>query len=195
MTAALRFPLRTHRLLLRPFTMDDLPAFSALYAREDVCRYLPWPPLSLDRSRAMLERIRTKVALGPAEADDGLRLAVVLPETGGIIGDVSIWRTSREHQLAEIGFVFHPDHHGQGFATEAMRVVIGLGFEAGGTHRIMGRCDARNTPSAALMERLGMRREAHLRENEYLKGEWTDELDYAILDREWTGARDTASRH
>jgi RimJ/RimL family protein N-acetyltransferase len=108
---------------------------------------------------------------------------------------VSIWRTSREHQLAEIGFVFHPDHHGHGFATEAMRVVIGLGFEAGGTHRIMGRCDARNTPSAALMERLGMRREAHLRENEYLKGEWADELDYAILDREWTGARDTASRH
>jgi RimJ/RimL family protein N-acetyltransferase len=184
-TAAPPFPLRTDRLLLRPFTLDDLADFHAMYGREDVCRYLPWPAQTLEGSRAMLDRIRTRTAIGPAEEDDGMRLAVVLVDGGALIGDVSIWWTSREHRQAEIGFVLHPGHHGHGYASEAMRVVVDIGFESGGVHRIMGRCDARNRPSAALMERLGMRREAHLRENEYLKGEWTDELIFAILDREW----------
>ena len=43
----------------------------------------------------------------------------------------------------------------------------------------------RNAASARVLERLGMRREAHFVENEWLKGEWTDELVYAMLDREW----------
>ncbi len=190
MTAPARFPLRTSRLLLRPFTSDDLPAFHAMYGRDDVCRYLPWPAQSLEESRAMLERIRTKTAIGPGDDEDGLRLAVVLPETGALIGDVSLWWESREHAQAEIGFVVHPGHHGRGYGSEAMRLLLDIGFREARIHRIMGRCDARNAASAALMERLGMRREAHLRENEFLKGEWTDELVYAILDREWLSARE-----
>jgi RimJ/RimL family protein N-acetyltransferase len=63
--------------------------------------------------------------------------------------------------------------------------MLGLGFGGLRLHRIVGRCDGRNLSSAQLMERLGMRREAHLVENEYVKGEWTDELIYAMLDREW----------
>ena len=51
--------------------------------------------------------------------------------------------------------------------------------------RIIGRCDGRNAASAKAMERLGMRREAHLRENEMVKGEWCDELVYAMLVDEW----------
>ncbi len=192
-TEPTRFPLRTARLVLRPFTRDDLSALHGLYGREDVIRYLYWQAQTLDEARAMIERILPMTAIGP-DADQ-LRLAVCLPgaEPGApdqVIGDFSLWRTSREHGQAEIGFVLHPDHHGHGYGLEGMTALLRLAFTDGGLHRVVGRCDARNAPSARLMERLGMRREAHFVENEFVKGEWTDELVYAILDREWLSARD-----
>ena len=74
---------------------------------------------------------------------------------------------------------------GQGFATEACTAVLDLAFEHLGLHRVVANMDARNTASARLAERLGMRREAHHRSAEMFKGEWSDLLVYAILDREW----------
>jgi len=189
-TATSRLPIRTDRLVLRPFIADDLDALHEMYAREDVVRYLPWPPQTIEEARAMLERIRPMTDIGP-EADR-LRLAVCLAAADGsagpVIGDFSLWRTSREHRQAEIGFVLHPDHHGHGYALEGMTELLRLAFTDGGFHRVVGRCDVRNPPSARLMERLGMRREAHFVENEFVKDEWTDELVYAILDREWRAA-------
>jgi RimJ/RimL family protein N-acetyltransferase len=108
-----------------------------------------------------------------------------------VIGDCTLWRVSREHRLGEIGFVFHPDHQGRGYATEAGRELLRLAFAEHGCHRVIGRLEARNAASARVLERLGMRREAHLLENEWVKGEWQSELAYAILEHEWrtqTGA-------
>jgi RimJ/RimL family protein N-acetyltransferase len=81
--------------------------------------------------------------------------------------------------------VFNPDHHGHGYATEAARALLRLAFGEFGFHRVIGRIEARNTASAGVLERLGMRQEAHLIENEYVKGEWQSETVYAILAREW----------
>src|SRR5690606_7276538 len=105
--------------------------------------------------------------------------------TGALVGDVNLVWTSREHRQGEIGFVLHPAHHGLGFASEAGAVMLRLGFEGLGLHRIVGRCDGRNLASARVMEKLGMRREAHFRENEIVKGEWSDEIVYAMLSTEW----------
>jgi RimJ/RimL family protein N-acetyltransferase len=110
---------------------------------------------------------------------------VVLPQAGRVIGDVVLLRVSREHRTGEVGYIFHPDHAGHGYATEAARAMLGLGFEGFGMHRIIGRLDARNAASARVLERLGMRREAHFVRNEFIKGEWTDELVYALLETEW----------
>jgi RimJ/RimL family protein N-acetyltransferase len=120
-----------------------------------------------------------------ANEGDGLVLAAIVRETGTLIGDFTLKFLSAEHRQGEIGFVLHPDHHGRGYATEAAPLILRFGFEQRGLHRIIGRCDGRNTASARLMERLGMRREAHLVENEFIKGEWADELIYAMLAREW----------
>jgi RimJ/RimL family protein N-acetyltransferase len=183
------FPLRTERLLLRPFLDDDLEALYAMQRREDVTRYLYWGPRSPDEARHLLQRLMRMTAI---DDDSGaLRLAALLPDSGVLIGDFSLQRVSREHQQGEIGFIVHPDHHGHGYATEAATVLLRLGFEELGLHRIVGRCDARNTASARLMERLGMRREAHLRENELVKGEWCDELIYAMLASEWESSGQT----
>jgi RimJ/RimL family protein N-acetyltransferase len=173
------YPIATPRLVLRPFTMDDLPALHAIQSRPDVTRYLMWGPRSRDEVRQVLAR-RARTTTLRAEGET-LVLAVTLRDSGTLIGDVNLHWASLQHRQGEIGFVLHPDHHGRGFAGEAAAVMLRLGFEDLGLHRIVGRCDARNSPSAKVMERLGMRREAHFRQNEIVKGEWTDELVYAML--------------
>ena len=177
------YPILTERLELRPYREDDLDAFFAIQSREDVTRYLYWDPQTREGAREALAARMTRTRLDVE--GDGLALAAVLRESGALIGGFSlVWRSS-EHRQGEIGFELHPDHHGRGYGTEGAPEMLRIGFEALGLHRIIGRADARNTGSARLMERLGMRREAHLVENEFIKGEWCDELVYAMLDREW----------
>jgi RimJ/RimL family protein N-acetyltransferase len=98
-------------------------------------------------------------------------------------------RRSVEHRQVEVGYVFHPDSGGQGYATEATRALVDLAFDDLDAHRVFARTDARNTASAALLRRLGMRQAAHFREVEIFKGDWGGELVFAILDREWQAAR------
>jgi RimJ/RimL family protein N-acetyltransferase len=177
------YPLLTERLSLRPFRDDDLDAFYAIQRRPDVVRYLYWEPRSREETREMLERRKLQTQI--EREGEGLHLAADLRASGTLAGHFNLVLSSQEHRQGEIGFVMHPDHHGQGYASEGARLMLRLGFEELGLHRIVGRCDARNVASARLMERLGMRREAHLIENEFVKGEWADELIFAMLDREW----------
>jgi RimJ/RimL family protein N-acetyltransferase len=72
--------------------------------------------------------------------------------------------------------------------------MLELGFDALGLHRIIGRIDARNDASAAVLRRVGMRQEAVLVENEWFKGEWSTEIDFAILEHEWRARREPAGR-
>ena len=180
------YPLRTARLLLRPFGDDDLDAMHDIYSRGDVTRYLYWEPRTWDEAHEMLARRKQETAI--ETEGDGLHLAAQLHDSPDLIGHVSIRWVSEEHRQGEIGFVIHPDHQGRGYATEASAVVLRLGFDGLDLHRIVGRCDGRNAVAARVMERLGMRPEAHLHENEFIKGEWTDELVYAILADEWRAA-------
>lgn len=193
------YPVRTTRLHLRPLREDDVEDVVAYRGRSDVCRWVPFEPMSrsevLDRIRSSLGQLAQEgqaltagVELPAAEAPD---VAVDgQPDRRGIvIGDVVlIWR-SREHATGEIGYVFHPDYSGQGFATEAVRALLDIAFGTYGLHRVTARIDARNLASVRLAERVGMRQEAHLVENEWFKGAWSDEIDYAMLQREWLSTR------
>ena len=114
----------------------------------------------------------------------------MLKATSAVIGDATLFLLSAEHRQGEIGFLFHPDHHGRGYATEAAELLLQLAFEEFTLHRVIGRLEPRNEASVRVLERLGMRREAHFVENEFVKGEWQSELVYALLEREWR-ARET----
>jgi RimJ/RimL family protein N-acetyltransferase len=177
------YPVRTPRLVLRPFTPDDLEALHDFHRLPEVTRYLYHEP----RNRAEVSvLLQGKIASSSLSADSkALCLAAELAVTGQLVGDCTLFWLSRAHQQGEIGFIFHPAFQGRGLAIEAAAAMLRLGFEGLGLHRIMGRCDGRNRRSARVMERIGMRREAHLVENEFVKGEWTDELVYAILRSEW----------
>lgn len=181
------FPICTERIDLRPFSDDDVDPAYELHTRADVVRYLPWIPQSREEVAAQLPRWKALTAIdGKAE---GLRLVGTLRVSGERIGEFSFWRTSPEHQSGMIGYVLHPEHHGNGYATEVSRELLRLGFDELGLHRIAASADARNTASIRVMERLGMRREALFRENELTRGEWTDEVVYALLQHEWRAMR------
>jgi RimJ/RimL family protein N-acetyltransferase len=176
-------PVETERLVLRPFVADDLDALFAMQSRPDVARHLYWDARNEEEVRTALE---TKLAsVGIHTEGDVLALAAVLKGTNEVVGDFILQLTSEEHQAGEIGFIVHPDHQGRGYATEAARVFLRIAFEDLQLHRVTGRVEARNAASGRVLEKLGMRQEAHLVENEFVKGKWQSELVYAILDREW----------
>jgi RimJ/RimL family protein N-acetyltransferase len=180
-------PLLTERLLLRPFATTDFDGLLAIQSRADVARYLYWDPRT---SAEVRETLAVKIrATAIVSEGDNLSLAAELRSTGELIGDCNLHWTSAEHRQGEIGFVFHPDHHGRGYATEAAEALLALAFDGLRVHRVIGRLEARNAASARVLERLGMRKEAHLVENEHVKGEWQSEVIYALLDREWARRR------
>jgi RimJ/RimL family protein N-acetyltransferase len=115
--------------------------------------------------------------------------AVILRDTGEFVADLSLWWVSEGHAQGELGFVVHPAHQRRGYATEAARPLLDFAFDTMGMHRVVGRAEARNLASARVLEKLGMRREAHLVENEWVKGEWQSELVYAVLAEEWAAQR------
>ena len=184
-------PIETPRLTLRPFTLDDFGDLYAYQSRPDVARYLHWDARDHARVRQALDRQCRETTLH-AEGD-WLTFAVVWREVAVVVSEVGLKWLSREHRQGETGFVFNPDYHGRGLATEAAEAMLTLGFDNMGWHRITGSCDARNHPSARLMERIGMRREAHFIHNQIVKGEWAEELVYAILDHEWKARRPSAA--
>ncbi|RYG56509.1 MAG: N-acetyltransferase [Alphaproteobacteria bacterium] len=177
------FPIATSRLRLRPFTRGDVDSVFSYRGRSDVAEYLFDQALS--REECALAVQQRTVQIGWTMEADKIVLAVERRDEGTLIGELSlIWR-SEDARQGEIGWIFHPDHHGQGFATEAARALLDLGFQGADLHRVFARCDARNTSSWRLMERLGMRREAHFREHARFKGGWDEEFIYAVLRRDW----------
>nr|VDG61883.1 acetyltransferase, gnat family protein [Streptococcus thermophilus] len=174
-------PITTPRLIIRPFTPADEDDMFDFESRDDVARYLYNEPLTREDNAAELAKRMTQTKL----ESDGDTLLLAVEYDGKVIGYVLLMLLSRENLQGEFGFVFHPDYQGKGLASEAAREMLRFGFETLNLHRIIGRCDPRNAGSARLMARLGMRKEAHFRELEIFKGEWGDELTYAMLKREW----------
>ncbi len=181
------YPLRTPRLDLRPFEPGDLEHVCDMHTREEVVRYLYSDVLTDEEIQSRLQKQLGRVAL--RQEGDGITPVAVLRETGEVVGEAALGWVSEAHRTGEVGFILKPDFQGRGFATEMAAEMLRLGFEEAGFHRIVGQCDARNTGSWAVMERVGMRREAHLVQNEWVKGEWCDGLDYAILADEWRAGR------
>jgi RimJ/RimL family protein N-acetyltransferase len=177
------YPIRTERLLLRPYAHADAEALYAYQRLPEVHRYLYTEPLTRSEVEARVAERAGRGAIAAVGA--AITLVAGLAQTGELVGDCVLFWRSEEHKQGEVGYVFNPAYRGRGLATEAVGGLLRVGFEGMGLHRIAGHLDARNTPSARVLERAGLRREAHLVQNEFVKGEWTDELIYGILRREW----------
>ncbi|MET7952221.1 GNAT family protein [Micromonospora sp. NPDC005324] len=184
-------PIATARLLLRPFAVSDIEDVWAYQRRPEVARYMLWEARSREQCRLAVDQMATECGL--AAEGDCLSLAVVWPEADRVVGQVElVWQSESDRQ-GEVGYVFNPDYRGRGFATEAVRALLRWGFEELDLHRIIGRCDAQNSASIALLERLRMRREAHFVDNAFVKGAWCGTYVYAMLQREWRKSRTPAN--
>lgn len=179
------FPIETSRLRLRPFARGDVDAVYAYRRREDVARYLFDGPMSHE---SVTEALQVRVGQEVLDAEGSkIFLAVETLSPHALVGEVSLILRDAGNRQGEVGYIFHPDHHGHGYATEAAGALLDMGFGGAGLHRIYARCAAANTASWRVMERLGMRREAHFREHIFVKGAWDEEFVYAVLAQEWRG--------
>ncbi len=183
--------LVSDRLTLRRFGLTDVPALVAYRSRPEVARFQSWDaPYPAADGEAM---IRAMLAEHPDTPGQWFQYAVTLRSTGELIGDCAARTDADDPRQAELGFTMAPAHQGRGYATEAARALLRYLFQTRAKHRVHACCDARNAASARVLERLGMRREGHLRESTWMKGEWTDDLLYAILDREWADSAGQAT--
>ncbi|MGK7222234.1 GNAT family N-acetyltransferase [Kocuria flava] len=176
-------PPDTDRLSFRRFRAEDLDPMHSYQSREDYAQYAWRGP----RSRADCERaIAENSGLRPWGRDgDHVRFAVTPRGSDELVGEIVMTLVDAHAAQVEIGWVVHPEHTGQGYASEAARAAIGFAFGPLGAHRVRASLDALNISSAKVCERLGMRLEATLRESHHQLGQWRDELVYAVLAEEF----------
>lgn len=175
--------LVAERVTLRRFGPADVTRLVSYRSDLAVARYQSWDaPYPLSSGERLIAALRGE---HPDTPGQWFQFAMALRATDELIGDCASFTDAEDPRLAEIGFTLDPRFQRRGYATEAARALLGYLFAARSKHRVMARCDPRNVASAAVLERLGMRREGHLRESSWAKGEWTDDLVYAILDHEW----------
>lgn len=171
--------IETERLLLRPFKENDFDDVYAIYKDQKVCKLLLHEPWDKNNAKDQFQKKRKNSEL---KKDSTLNLAVVHSHT--VIGDISVWYTEMK-ETVEIGYSFHAEVKGKGFATEAMKNVVHHLFKYMNIHRIQANLDARNVSSAKLCERIGMRKEAHFIQDFWNKEKWTDSLVYGLLASDW----------
>ena len=171
------------RVVLRRFHPGDVTEFVAYRSSPAIARYQSWDaPYPREEGDRFVQAIMKD---HPDTAGEWFQFAVALRATGQLIGDCAAMPLADDPRQCEIGFTLAQRYQGHGYATEAVRLLIGYLLTVRGKHRVIAYCDRRNAASAAVLERLGMRREGHLRESTWAKGEWTDDLLYAVLDHEW----------
>jgi RimJ/RimL family protein N-acetyltransferase len=173
--------ITTERLVLRRFRASDAPVLAEYRSDPEVARYQSWEaPFSLLRAETAVAGF---IASDPDRAG-WFQYAVERADDKKLIGDVAVHLHDNLKQ-AEIGFTLATAYQKRGFATEAVGAVLARLFRVQGLHKVAGECDARNAASAGLFERLGFTREGHLRQQTWIKGEWTDDLIYGLLAQEW----------
>ncbi len=184
-------PIETDRLLLRAFAPGDIEAVAAYHALPEAQRFRDARVRSRADVEEALDAMRAERALN--RPGDMLSLAVVRRSDDRLVGQVGLrWHDATAAQ-GELRFVFNPIFRSQGYAGEAVRAMLDLGFADFDLHRIFTRCDARNQAIARMLKSLGMRLEAHYREHALFRGEWDEELHFAVLDREWRSANHPAA--
>ena len=169
-------------MILRRFRAEDLHAFHAYRADPEVARFQGWSDFTLDDATRFIE---TQAGLVPGALGVGAQIAVVSKASGEMIGDVFLATPEDDSQQARIGYTFARQHQGRGLATEAVRTLLDYVFRVLDKRRVTATTFASNERSVALLERIGMRREAHHVQSALLEEAWADEYVYALLRHEW----------
>ena len=171
----------TDRLIIRFAKPDDAEAIYSYRSDVIVNQYQGWFPESAEEVRDYIKNMPTTFDV----ANVCLQFAIIKKDENLLIGDMGIIFSNHNNLQAEIGCTLHKDLQGKGYATEALRAMINIFFLTLNKHRVIASIDPENTASIRLIERLGFRKEGHFKESYFLRGEWVDDVIYAILRKEW----------
>ena len=166
----------TARLLLRPIEAADWP---------EIHRYMSDPEVTAWLPEGLLDEAAAQAFAARHASDEAEALAVLSRDGGEFVGHMVFhpWFGARTH---EVGWVIARPHQGRGYATEAAQALLAHAFKTLRCHRVIATCQPQNPASWRVMEKLGMRREAHFRAGLLRpSGEWWDEYFYAILADEY----------
>lgn len=172
----------TERLALRCITPLDAKAIFDYRSNPQISKFQTWKPKEL---KDVYEFICEKISKVPNIPDTWYQLGIIIKKTDEFIGDIGIHFCNEDNVQVEIGYTLSEKYQGKGFATEAIKAVIDYLFSVLNKHRITASADPRNIKSVALLERIGMRKEAHFKKSFWFNNEWTDDVIYAILKEEW----------
>lgn len=170
--------LKTQRLLVRHMSEEDADDLFEMLSNKDIYRFEPGEPISREHARQR--------ALDCSR--DPSFWAVVLQSNQKMVGRLYFNQVEPKHLLTwELGYIFNPVYHNQGYASESALALIQYGFANWGIHRVVAYCSPANIPSWRVMEKIGMQREGYLRQNIFFRRDengnplWQDSFAYAML--------------
>lgn len=187
MSSSTPYP-RGPRLRLRDFTSADIPAVHEYTSDSEVTRWSTWGPNTLAQTTTFVDDAAQAHLAGDRSA---YSLAAVLE--GKVIGSVAVWITDPHDRNGELGYTFHRDHWGMGYATEAVGQLLEFGFETLRLERISATCHPGNAASISVLERSGFTLEGRLRSHRLVRGARRDSLLHSILRDEYTGRLHSSS--
>ncbi len=174
--------VETERLILRELNKEDFASIHSYVSDPEVCRYQTWGPNSEADTQCFLDGSIKYQFDSPRYHYE---IAVVTRADNKLIGSCSIHITNLQNREGSIGYCYNKQYWRSGYASEAAKAIIKFGFEDLNLHRIFATCDPNNIGSSKVLEKIGMKREGHLRENMWQKGKWRDSFVYSILEDEY----------
>ena len=168
--------LESDRLLLRPFALTDAEDLYEINRDEQTTRYIYPPHKTLEETENLLINFFMQKPIG--------KYAIELKETGKMVSTFEI-HLQGHNNSAEIGFTQNRAYWGNGYMTEAAKLVLDVAFNQLNLTRVYGGCDARNTASGQTLQRIGMTHEGTFRKDHEFNGEYADSHYYSILKEEF----------
>jgi RimJ/RimL family protein N-acetyltransferase len=167
--------IETERLLLRPWESVDAPVVQRELSRVEMGRMLAIPhPYPSDGAAVWISTARP-----------GRDFAIVLRETQQVVGGIALFE-NEQHRRGGLGYWCALDVWGRGYATEAVRAVIGYGFRRLALNKVHAECHGDNPASRRVLEKAGMTFEGRLRQHSFRVNRFADKLLFGTLRDEWT---------
>lgn len=174
--------LMSDRVMIREMEESDWIDVHKYGSLEKVCQFQPWGPNTEQDSKDFVKQVLIDAKREPRSR---FVFAVIVKESGGMIGAGELTIRDYTNRAGEIGYIVNPQYWGKGFATEVAKLLLAFGFTDLKLHRIFATCDPRNVGSSRVLEKIGMSKEGRMREDLLLRDGWRDSLLYSILEHEW----------
>lgn len=168
--------MESERILLRPITLDDAEDMYEYTSDEETTRFIYEPHKDLNHTKRVIANYYAEEPIG--------KYAVVLKESNKMIGVIE-FRVKEDIKSGDLGYTLSRYYWGNGYMTEAGKLILELAFKILGLERVYAAYDVRNPASGRVMERLGMKYEGTLRRDHMIKGVLTDSVHYSILKEEY----------